>query len=170
MLIVLPGFFLLRRTPFWIPWLLCASYVFYGWWNPYYLILIAYSTTLDYLLVTLMDHCPGEPNPPTPFPKREGGERVGTLGRGRNAPAISEQTVGEPNPPAPPGSGPLRSSRADRPARIHPSETGRGRNAPAISEQTGNLPPPQPLPQGGDQLGSQAGWDADGGADCNGRT
>src|SRR5438067_5836672 len=58
MLVVLPVFFVLRRTPFWIPWLLAASYFFYGWWNPYYLLLIAYSTTLDYLLVTLMDRCP----------------------------------------------------------------------------------------------------------------
>src|SRR6266699_1829232 len=58
MLVVLPVFFALRKTPFWIPWLLAASYFFYGWWNPYYLLLIAYSTTLDYLLVTLMDHCP----------------------------------------------------------------------------------------------------------------
>lgn len=63
MLVVLPVFFALRKTPFWIAWLLAASYFFYGWWNPYYLLLIAYSTTLDYLLVTLMDHCPlpGEP-------------------------------------------------------------------------------------------------------------
>src|SRR5580698_8926692 len=57
MLVVLPVYFALRKTPFWIPWLLTASYVFYGWWNPYYLLLIAYSTALDYLLVTLMDHC-----------------------------------------------------------------------------------------------------------------
>src|SRR5260221_11209833 len=58
LLVVLPVFFALRRTPLWIPWLLAASYSFYGWWNPYYLLLIAYSTTLDYLLVTLMDRCP----------------------------------------------------------------------------------------------------------------
>jgi D-alanyl-lipoteichoic acid acyltransferase DltB (MBOAT superfamily) len=58
MLIVLPGFFVLRRTPYWIPWLLAASYFFYGWWNPYYLLLVVYATALDYLLVTLMDHCP----------------------------------------------------------------------------------------------------------------
>ncbi len=58
MLIVLPGYYLLRKTAFWIPWLLAASYVFYGWWNPYYLLLIVYSTALDYLLVALMDHCP----------------------------------------------------------------------------------------------------------------
>jgi D-alanyl-lipoteichoic acid acyltransferase DltB (MBOAT superfamily) len=58
MLIVLPGFFALRRTAWWIPWLMAASYFFYGWWNPYYLLLVCYSTTLDYLLVLLMDHCP----------------------------------------------------------------------------------------------------------------
>src|SRR5207253_8994326 len=58
MLVVLPVFYALRRTPLWIPWLLAASYFFYGWWNPYYLLLIAYSTTLDYMLVTLMDRCP----------------------------------------------------------------------------------------------------------------
>src|SRR5579862_3924481 len=65
MLVVLPVFFALRKTSLWIPWLLAASYFFYGWWNPYYLILIAYSTTLDYLLVALMDHCPpqGERRP-----------------------------------------------------------------------------------------------------------
>ena len=34
------------------------SYFFYGWWNPYYLLLVIYSTTLDFCLVTLMDHCP----------------------------------------------------------------------------------------------------------------
>jgi D-alanyl-lipoteichoic acid acyltransferase DltB (MBOAT superfamily) len=58
MLVVLPVFFALRRTRLWIPWLLAASYFFYAWWNPYYLILVVYSTALDYLLVALMDHCP----------------------------------------------------------------------------------------------------------------
>ncbi len=58
LLVVLPVFYALRRTPLWIPWLLAASYFFYGWWNPYYLLLVVYSTALDYLLVTLMDHCP----------------------------------------------------------------------------------------------------------------
>lgn len=57
MLVVLPVYFTLRRTPLWIPWLLAASYFFYAWWNPYYLLLVVYSTALDYLLVTLMDHC-----------------------------------------------------------------------------------------------------------------
>ena len=46
MLVVLPIFFALRRTRFWILWLLAASYFFYGWWKPYYLLLVVYSTTL----------------------------------------------------------------------------------------------------------------------------
>ncbi len=35
--VVLPVFFLLRKTRYWIAWLMLASYFFYGWWNPYYL-------------------------------------------------------------------------------------------------------------------------------------
>src|SRR5579859_1523047 len=58
MLVVLPVFYALRGTRLWIPWLLAASYFFYAWWNPYYLLLVVYSTALDYLLVTLMDHSP----------------------------------------------------------------------------------------------------------------
>src|SRR5204862_6251065 len=56
--VVVPGFLLLRKTRLWIPWLLLASYVFYGWSNPYYLILDGDSTALDFILVALMDHCP----------------------------------------------------------------------------------------------------------------
>ena len=40
LLVVLPGFFALRKTRFWLPWLTLASYFFYGWWNPYYLLLV----------------------------------------------------------------------------------------------------------------------------------
>src|SRR6266496_2492550 len=58
LLIVLPGFFALRKTRLWLPWLTVASYFFYGWWNPYYLLLVVYSTVLDFCLVALMDHCP----------------------------------------------------------------------------------------------------------------
>src|SRR5437867_13431880 len=63
LLIVLPGFFALRKTRLWLPWLTVASYFFYGWWNPYYLLLVVYSTVLDFCLVALMDHCPraGQP-------------------------------------------------------------------------------------------------------------
>ncbi len=58
LLVVLPVFFALRKTSLWLPWLTIASYFFYGWWNPYYLFLVAYSTLLDFCLVALMDHCP----------------------------------------------------------------------------------------------------------------
>ena len=58
LLIVLPIFFALRKTRMWLPWLTVASYFFYGWWNPYYLLLVVYSTVLDFCLVALMDHCP----------------------------------------------------------------------------------------------------------------
>ena len=56
MLVVLPVYFALRKTRLWLPWLTLASYFFYGWWNPYYLLLVFYSTVLDYCLVLLMDH------------------------------------------------------------------------------------------------------------------
>ena len=59
--VVLPVLFALRHTRLWIPWLLIASYTFYGWWNPYYLLLVFYSTLLDFVLVALMDHCPAGP-------------------------------------------------------------------------------------------------------------
>ena len=58
LLIILPVFYALRKTRLWLPWLTVASYFFYGWWNPYYLLLVAYSTLLDFGLVALMDHCP----------------------------------------------------------------------------------------------------------------
>ena len=41
----------LRSTRLRLPLLLGASYVFYGWWNPLYLLLIIYSTLVDYLAV-----------------------------------------------------------------------------------------------------------------------
>ena len=57
LLIVVPVYFALRKTRLWLPWLTIASYFFYGWWNPYYLFLVLYSTVLDFGLVALMDHC-----------------------------------------------------------------------------------------------------------------
>src|SRR5881394_3326493 len=66
LLVVLPVFFALRKTRLWLPWLTIASYFFYGWWNPYYLILVVYSTMLDYTLVALMDHCPREKSAQNP--------------------------------------------------------------------------------------------------------
>lgn len=53
--IVFPVHGALRGTRAGTAWLLIASYVFYGWWEPYYLILIVYSTALDYWVVAMMD-------------------------------------------------------------------------------------------------------------------
>lgn len=47
-------YLLLRPTRLWVPWLLVTSYFFYGWWNPWYLLLIAYSTAIDYVCVAQM--------------------------------------------------------------------------------------------------------------------
>ena len=63
LMIVLPVFFALRKTRLWLPWLTLASYFFYGWWNPCYLLLVMYSTLLDFGLVALMDHCPRDGKP-----------------------------------------------------------------------------------------------------------
>ncbi|MCA9271039.1 MAG: MBOAT family protein [Planctomycetales bacterium] len=53
--VVYGGFLALKKTPYWLHWLLAASYFFYGWWNPLYLLLIVYSTVLDYAVVAWMD-------------------------------------------------------------------------------------------------------------------
>ena len=52
--VVYPVYLALRNTRLRLPWLLFASYVFYGWWNPYYLVLILYATSVDYLAVLAM--------------------------------------------------------------------------------------------------------------------
>ena len=44
----------LRKTRLYPHWLLTASYFFYGWWNPLYLLIIAYSTVANYYAVILM--------------------------------------------------------------------------------------------------------------------
>jgi alginate O-acetyltransferase complex protein AlgI len=54
-LVVYPVYLLIRKTRFKDIWLLIASYVFYGWWNPLYLLLIVYSTAIDYVAVIRMD-------------------------------------------------------------------------------------------------------------------
>ena len=48
-------YLLIKNTQFREPWLLISSYVFYGWWNPLYLLLIVWSTLIDYASVTFMD-------------------------------------------------------------------------------------------------------------------
>ena len=49
-----PVFLAVRNTRFRDSWLLISSYVFYGWWNPIFLVLIAYSTAVDYYGVVMM--------------------------------------------------------------------------------------------------------------------
>lgn len=53
--VVFTGYYLLKNTRFWLYWLFVSSYVFYGWWNPLYLILIAYSTAVDYVAGRFME-------------------------------------------------------------------------------------------------------------------
>src|SRR5438132_1819539 len=36
-------------------WLMLASYTFYGWWNPYYLLLLFGTSAIDYLMVLAME-------------------------------------------------------------------------------------------------------------------
>jgi D-alanyl-lipoteichoic acid acyltransferase DltB (MBOAT superfamily) len=57
-LIVYPTYLLLIRTRFRIPWLLLISAVFYGWWNPVYLLLLFWTATVDYLCVLGMSRTP----------------------------------------------------------------------------------------------------------------
>jgi alginate O-acetyltransferase complex protein AlgI len=57
-LVVYPVYLLVKGTRLKLPWLLAASYVFYGWWNPVYLLLILWATTIDYLAVVAMDKTP----------------------------------------------------------------------------------------------------------------
>jgi alginate O-acetyltransferase complex protein AlgI len=54
-LIVYPIYLVLKPTKFRLPWLLAVSYFFYACFNPLYLILIAYSTILDYTVVAVME-------------------------------------------------------------------------------------------------------------------
>ncbi|HPA46730.1 MAG TPA: MBOAT family O-acyltransferase [bacterium] len=54
-LIVYPVYLAIKDTRLAAPWLLLASYVFYAWWNPLYLILIVYSTLLDFWVVQRME-------------------------------------------------------------------------------------------------------------------
>ncbi|UCC97354.1 MAG: MBOAT family protein [Phycisphaerales bacterium] len=57
-LIVYPTYLALKGTKLRLPFLLAASYFFYAWLNPLYVVLIAYSTTLDYMVVARMEKSP----------------------------------------------------------------------------------------------------------------
>ena len=54
-LIAYPTYLALKPTRFRLPFLLAASYFFYGWLNPLYVVLIAYSTVLDYVVAAMME-------------------------------------------------------------------------------------------------------------------
>ena len=55
-LIVYPVYLLLRKNNRAMNvWLMIASYTFYGWWNPWYLLLLFGTSAIDYLMVILMD-------------------------------------------------------------------------------------------------------------------
>ena len=55
-LIVYPVFLLVRKNNRLMNiWLMIASYTFYGWWNPYYLLLLFGTSAIDYAMVLLME-------------------------------------------------------------------------------------------------------------------
>src|SRR5712692_5318901 len=55
-LIVYPVYLLVRRhNRLMNVWLMLASYTFYGWWNPFYLLLLFGTSAIDYVMVLLME-------------------------------------------------------------------------------------------------------------------
>jgi alginate O-acetyltransferase complex protein AlgI len=55
-LVVYPVFLLVRKNNQAMNvWLMITSYVFYGWWNPAYLLLLFGTSAIDYLMVVLME-------------------------------------------------------------------------------------------------------------------
>jgi alginate O-acetyltransferase complex protein AlgI len=55
-LIVYPVYLLVRRNNRLMNlWLMLASYTFYGWWNPWYLLLLFGTSAIDYWMVVLME-------------------------------------------------------------------------------------------------------------------
>src|SRR5438552_1406281 len=55
-LIVYPVYLLVRTNNRLMNlWLMLASYTFYGWWNPWYLLLLFGTSAIDYLMVLLME-------------------------------------------------------------------------------------------------------------------
>jgi D-alanyl-lipoteichoic acid acyltransferase DltB (MBOAT superfamily) len=54
--IVYPVYLLVRKNNRLMNlWLMIASYTFYGWWNPWYLLLLFGTSAIDYLMVVLME-------------------------------------------------------------------------------------------------------------------
>jgi alginate O-acetyltransferase complex protein AlgI len=55
-LIVYPVYLLVRKNNRMMNvWLMIASYTFYGWWNPWYLLLLFSTSAIDYYMVVLME-------------------------------------------------------------------------------------------------------------------
>src|SRR5271156_1191836 len=55
-LIVYPIYLLVRRNNRLMNlWLMIASYAFYGWWNPIYLLLLFATSAIDYYMVVMME-------------------------------------------------------------------------------------------------------------------
>src|SRR5947207_8307906 len=55
-LIVFPVYLLVRKNNQLMNiWFLIASYTFYGWWNPWYLLLLFGTSAIDYYMVVLME-------------------------------------------------------------------------------------------------------------------
>ena len=54
-LIFYPVYLAVKNTRLASLWLVIASYAFYGWFNPLYVLLIAYATVVDYMVVALME-------------------------------------------------------------------------------------------------------------------
>ena len=57
-IIVMAVYLPLRSTKWWTLWLLIVSYVFYGWWNPLFLILIFYTSLLDWFIGIRISNSP----------------------------------------------------------------------------------------------------------------
>ena len=55
-LLVFPVYLLVRKhNQLMNIWFLIASYTFYGWWNPWYLLLLFGTSAIDYWMVLLME-------------------------------------------------------------------------------------------------------------------
>ncbi|MBC8468753.1 MAG: MBOAT family protein [Planctomycetes bacterium] len=57
-IIVYPAYLALKNTRLRFPWLLASSYFFYACFNPLYLIIISYSTLIDFFVVMKMEKSP----------------------------------------------------------------------------------------------------------------
>jgi alginate O-acetyltransferase complex protein AlgI len=57
-LIVYLAYLALKDTRFRLPWLLASSYFFYAWFNPLYVVLIFYSSLIDYTVAARMEKSP----------------------------------------------------------------------------------------------------------------